>query len=235
MTGTATGRGVRIAVIDSGVNPDHAHIEASRLAAGAGIRGDGSVELGAEATLDRLGHGTAVMAAIQEKAPGATCIPIRVFHDSLRTTGLGLIAALDWAIAQRVDVINLSLGSTTPAHAPAFGAAIERANRAATIVVAPREVDGAPCYPGAIDGVIGVGIDWDCPRAAFRVAEDQRHFLASGYPRPIPGVPPRRNLYGISFATAQLSGFAACALENLPSAGPARITALRTALYANAR
>jgi len=33
--------------------------------------------------------------------------------------------------------------------------------------------------------------------------------IASGYPRPIPGVQPRRNLYGISFAVAQASGFAA--------------------------
>lgn len=233
MTARATGRGVRIAVIDSGVNPDHSHIDASRLSPGVGIGGDGGIDKGPEATLDRLGHGTAVMAAIQEKAADATCIPIRLFHDSLKTTGFGLITALDWAISQGADIINLSLGSTNPAHAAAFAAAIERANTAGAIIVAPHEVDGAPCYPGALDGVLSVRLDWDCPRDSFRpAAGGSGTFLASGYPRPIPGVPPRRNLYGISFATAQMSGFAACALEDSAMAvgGAGRIEAVRSAL-----
>ena len=36
---------------------------------------------------------------------------------------------------------------------------------------------------------------------------------ASGYPRPIPGVPPERNLKGLSFAVANASGFLALAIE----------------------
>ena len=40
-------------------------------------------------------------------------------------------------------------------------------------------------------------------------------FLASGYPRPAPGIPKERNLQGISFAVANMSGFAARALESL--------------------
>ena len=38
-------------------------------------------------------------------------------------------------------------------------------------------------------------------------------FFASGYPRPLPGVPPARNLNGISFAVANMSGFVARACE----------------------
>ena len=37
--------------------------------------------------VDVIGHGTAVMAAIQEKAPDAEYFAVRVFHSSLRTTG----------------------------------------------------------------------------------------------------------------------------------------------------
>jgi len=38
-------------------------------------------------------------------------------------------------------------------------------------------------------------------------------FRASGYPRPVPGVPPARNLHGISFAVANMTGFVARACE----------------------
>jgi len=52
-------------------------------------------------------------------------------------------------------------------------------------------------------GVIAVGLDWDVPRGMARLGEDGIHY-ASGYPRPIEGVPLQRNLHGISFATAQV-------------------------------
>ncbi|MCT2401457.1 S8 family serine peptidase [Novosphingobium mangrovi (ex Huang et al. 2023)] len=235
MSIAATGRGVRIAVIDSGIHPQHSHIEASRLLPGISVRGDGTIDAVDDATLDRLGHGTAVTAAIQEKAPEASCIPIRVFHEGLKTTGHALITAIDWAIEQGVDIVNLSLGSTNPAHAPSFAAAIERAEEKGVIVVAPRAVGGPPCYPGALEGVLAVDLDWDCPRETYRPATDGSGcFFASGYPRPIPGVALRRNIHGISFATAQMSGFVACALERLdaPIAGDSRIEAVRAALCA---
>ena len=215
MFGAATGKGIRIAVIDSGVHPGHDHIDADGLERGIGVRGDGTIETSADTTSDRLGHGTAVTAAIQEKAPGAICLPVRVFHEALKTTAQALITAIDWAAAQGVDIINLSLGSTNPAHAPAFAAAVERCRDAGSLIVAPYDVNELPCYPGSLAGVLSVGLDWDCPRDRFRLAQDSaKRCYASGFPRPINGVPPRRNLYGISFATAQISGFAALALEN---------------------
>jgi hypothetical protein len=84
-------------------------------------------------------------------------------------------------------------------------------------MVAARQALGVPCWPGALDDVLGVGLDWDVPRERWRVEDGV--FYASGHPRPIPGVPQRHNLYGISFATAQASGFAARAFEALREAG----------------
>lgn len=234
MNGRPTTHPLRIAVIDSGIHPQHDHIDASRLLPGVAIAGDGTLDAAANATLDRLGHGTAVTAAIQEKAPETLCIPVRVFHDALKTTGYALVAAIDWACAQGVDIINLSLGSTNPAHAPAFAAAITRAGEAGAIVVAPHAVGDVPCYPGALVGVLSVGLDWDCPRETYRAACDgTSRFFASGFPRPIPGVPLRRNIHGISFATAQMSGFAACALERIDGATAKknRLSAVQAALH----
>jgi subtilisin family serine protease len=218
---------VRVAVIDSGVHPDHPHIAANRLLPGVAIASDGTVTADDEATLDRLGHGTAVTAAIQEKAPGALILPVRVFHDALKTSARALVTAIAWSIEQGADVINLSLGTVNAAHREVFADAVAQAGEAGALIVAAREAEGVACFPGSLDGVLGVGLDWDCPRERWRVEDGV--FYASGYPRPIPGVAPRRNLYGISFATAQASGFAARVGAKTGLRGP---IALRAALLA---
>ena len=182
---------LRIAVIDSGVNPSHPHI----------ARVDGGYP--ENDFLDRLGHGTAVMAAIQEKAPDAEYFAVRVFGHELRTNMDALIAAIQWSIDQKMDVINLSLGTSNPAHAETFAPFL----RHAVFVAA------AGAYPGDLPGVIRVTADPDCPRDQFRC--DGEHYFESGYPRPVPGVPPERNLSGISFAVANMTGFVAQACAGL--------------------
>lgn len=218
--GGATGAGVRIAIIDSGVQAAHPHILSDRLSPGIAILSDGTTQAHSS---DRLGHGTAVAASIQEKAPDAICMPVRVFHDALRTSALALLRAIDWSVMHGADIVNLSLGSTNAAHANAFAEAAERAARAGVMLVAAAsDAQGTLCYPGGLPDVLGVDVDWDCPRESYRWsqgtgagAEEDLLFRASGYPRPIPGVPQRRNLYGVSFAVAQMTGFAARAFETL--------------------
>jgi len=80
---------------------------------------------------------------------------------------------------------------------------------------AAAEDDGVRWLPGSLPGVVSVRLDATCPRHEYRVAagEGATIFGASGFPREIPGVPPERNLNGISFAVANMSGFAACARE----------------------
>lgn len=198
---------VRVAVIDSGVQTGHPHICAERVLPGMAILADGTMLTGEDAAIDRLGHGTAVTAAIQEKAPDADIVPIRVFHDALKASARTLAAGIEYSLEQGVDIINLSLGTTNPAHCDLFAGLVARATAQGVLIVAAHDANGAACWPGALDGVLGVGLDWDVPRDRWRVA--QGVVYASGYPRPIPGVPQRHNLYGISFATAQVSGFAA--------------------------
>jgi len=218
-----TGRNVRIAVIDSGVHPGHPHIRATQLRGGVGITREGAIEDDPQAMLDRLGHGTAVTAAIQERAPDAEIVTARVFREALRASAMALIAAIDWSIDAGADIINLSLGSTNSAHQAAFAQAVARAAQAGVVLVAARAADGTPCFPGSLAGVVGVDLDWECPRGSYRaeLSNGTPHFIASGYPRPIDGVPPQRNLYGVSFAVAQMTGFAALAHEKLRGSTPA--------------
>ena len=117
-------RGVRVAVIDSGVHPGHPHVGV----VDAGVSFDADGARGVD-TVDRLGHGTAVAAAIREKAPDAAIMPVKVFDRELRATADALVAAIDWAVDARVHLINLSLGTANPAHQARLGEALVRAAR----------------------------------------------------------------------------------------------------------
>ena len=186
---------VRLAVIDSGVHLGHPHI--GQVAGGASFGpGDGTYA-------DRLGHGTAVMAAIQEKAPLAEYYALRVFDRALRTRVEHLLEALEWCLANQIDIVNLSLGTANPDHAARFLEFIVRAADSLAIVSA------AGSLPGSLPGVVGVELDVECDRGKYSYHEATGNFAASGCPRPIPGVAPERNLQGISFAVANLTGFAA--------------------------
>jgi subtilisin family serine protease len=206
---TSTGKGIRVAVIDSGVNSNHPHINS--IAGGVAIAGDTEEPF----YIDTLGHGTAVMAAIQEKAPDAEYLAVRVFHSALRTSIESLLHAIEWSIAQRVHVINLSLGTINPAHASRFAPLIERAAEHGAILVSARQSNEVPALPGSLPGVIGVNLDWDCPRETYRFNQTDSaiEWYASGYPRDLPNVPRARNLNGISFAVANMTGFVIRAVD----------------------
>lgn len=201
----ATGRGLRVAVIDSGVNSRHPHI--SHVAGGVSVVGP--YDIREDSFIDFLGHGTAVMAAIQEKAPEAEYFAVKLFHNSLSTTTPALIAAIQWAIGKGVDVINLSLGTLNFEYQSRFQAIGEEATARGIIFVSAREAGGRACLPGSLPGVIGVSLDRECPRTRYRSVEEDgvRVYYASGYPRSLPGMPRERNLHGISFAVANMTGF----------------------------
>jgi hypothetical protein len=165
---------------------------------------------------DRLGHGTAVTAAIREKAPDAAIVAIKVFDRELTTTGAALVSAIDWAMAHGARAINLSLGTTNPAHEGALRDVVGRARTGGAFVIAAAPQPGARWLPGALPGVVSVEVDWTLARDVFRAEvtiEGALRLWASGFPRPIPGVPPERNLKGPSFAVANATGLIARALS----------------------
>ena len=201
---------MKIAIIDSGIHPGHPHVE--RVAGGVGVTAEGFDP----DFLDRLGHGTAVAAAIHEKVPGADLYAVKVFDRRLSATIGAIVRALEWCLDQRMDVINLSLGTANPEHRTEF----ERVLSDDALIVS-----AAHMLPGSLSGTIGVAAE-DCPRDTYRYRDGV--FYASPYPRSIPGVPPERNLSGVSFAVANMTGFVALALAEVPRQN------LREALIARA-
>ena len=207
-----TGRGVRIAIVDSGVHADHPHV--GGVAGGVTIDGDGRQH---PDFVDRLGHGTAITAAIREKAPDAELFAVKVFDRALSTNIAALVDAIDWSVASGAHLVNLSLGTSREAHAGPLGDAVARAAARGAILVAARADEGVRWLPGSLPGVLPVEVDWRLPRDRYRseTIDGASVFHASGFAREIPGVPPGRNLHGVSFAVANMTGFAARALEGM--------------------
>lgn len=188
---------MKIAIIDSGIHSGHPHVGEIAGAVEITPAGEGSD------TADRLGHGTAVAGAIREKVPDAKLYAVKVFDRRL-TANIGVILrALEWCREHGMDLVNLSLGTENPAHRESF----ERVIGQDLLVVS-----AAGALPGSLPEVIGVAADPDCPRDIFRY--DAGVFYASPYPRPIPGIPVERNLHGISFAVANMTGLVARSLQD---------------------
>jgi subtilisin family serine protease len=209
---------VRIAVVDSGVHAAHPHVNG--IAGGIAILPDGRED---SDFTDRLGHGTAVAAVIREKAPESQLFAVKIFHRSLAAQIGPLACAIEWSVRHSMDLINLSLGTSNPAHEPVLREIVGDAARQGCRIVAAGEDAGVHWLPGSIEGVIPVELDWECPRGEYRTHHGRGGRLiyrASGYPRPIPGVPPERNLKGLSFAVANVTGLLAASCSGPGMPGP---------------
>ena len=204
---------ISVAVVDSGANVPHPHLPG--VAGGVAIDFEGNES---DDYVDRLGHGTAAAAAIYEKAPDAELYAVKVFDRELATTVPTLVCAIDWASSRRMRLVNLSLGTPHGFREPELAPAVERAIAAGTIIVSAQAHENSLWYPGSMPGVVGVLLDPDHARASVSGEDVAGRVVlrASGFPRPVPGVPPERNLNGISFAVANVTGVLASVLAAHP-------------------
>lgn len=152
----ATGRGVRVGVVDSGWDRGQPH---PRVLSGMGILGidgpGGTLRLGDDH--DRIGHGTAVADLVLRTAPEAEVVPVRVFDTHLETSPAVLAAGIRWAADAGVHVLNLSLGTREDAGVRTLYAACEYARRRGVVVVAACAQDGVSS-PAIFDNAISVGV-----------------------------------------------------------------------------
>ena len=238
----ATGAGVRVAVIDSGVDATVPQLR-GRVARGADfLHGDDS------GRQDCIGHGTAVASIIaaapvpesgfQGLAPGVTIVPVRISEQTeidgkavgARGSPADFAAAINWAVTDgNVQVINLSLVMT--AKNDAVRDAVARAIAAGIVVVAAAgnhgdELNGGPLpFPAAYDGVIGVGaITPDGVRAAYSQHGSYVDLTAIGDRVTVAALRGgHRTDQGTSFAAPFVSATAALIKQRFPDATPAEV------------
>ncbi|HYU34299.1 MAG TPA: S8 family serine peptidase [Thermoanaerobaculia bacterium] len=226
----ATGKGVRIAVIDTGVDVSHPDLR-GRIA-----RVGNFVEHGEQEFTNDI-HGTAVVGVIAAEtnnqvgivgvAPQAEIYALKACWPKAPGTreavcdSYTLARAIDFAIAQGVQILNFSLGGP---HDPLLARLIGTALQRGIVVVAADPGDSQRSFPASLPGVIAVlGVDQAVP----------------GAPQPRAGPPdvgaPSVDILstvphgsydffsGSSLAAAQVSGVVALLLEREPHLAPAQV------------
>jgi serine protease len=186
----ATGAGAVVAVIDSGVFATHPDL-AGRLLPGRDFVQDDATPQ------DGDGHGTHVTGivvankengtGVSSVAPGATVLPLRVLDDEGRGSTTAVSKAIDYAVAQGAQVINLSLGADVPLVGAGgdaeFNAALGRAADANVTIVAAAGNYAVPiCEQPAIAGrLLCVGaVDKRRMRSFYSSSAGPRGIMAPG-------------------------------------------------------
>jgi len=156
--GDGSGRGVRVAVIDSGVDADHPAV--GTVAGGAVLEFDrdarDSVRIVEGPHRDLYGHGTACAAIIRELAPSAELYSVRVL--GARLTGRAHVFArgLEWCIDNDMHVVNLSLSTTNDDWYAGFHELCDLAAYAGIVLVAALSNERKSSYPSEFSSVLSV-------------------------------------------------------------------------------
>lgn len=224
------GAGVEIAIIDTGIDPDHPDLNVKK-----GI----SVLDEHESWVDDNGHGTHVAGVIGAQdneigtvgiAPEADIFAVKALDQEGDGWESEIIAGIDWAIKENVDIINLSLTSCQPSTA--MKSTIGRAESSGIAVVAASG-NGVLCsgeylndvmYPARYESVISVGaVDEKQARALFSYGGESLDFVAPGtkvyssyittdkYPDGY------KNMNGTSMAAPYVSGVLALTMQAYPN------------------
>ncbi len=185
-----TGRGIRVAVLDTGVDAEHPDL-AGRIADEACIvQLDPGCLPGDHAAADDHGHGTNVAGIVASAgaisapgvAPGAEIVAIKVMNKQNRFVTSDVLAGLDRLIGRRdLRAVNLSLGTDTRyrgacddagAVPQAFAAAIGALRAQGTLAVVA-SMNGAPPgempAPACVRDALTVGAVYDAQSAAYQV------------------------------------------------------------------
>ncbi|MEM9345365.1 MAG: S8 family serine peptidase [Planctomycetota bacterium] len=213
------GSGVRIAIIDTGVEQDHAWV-GGKLAESYGVVtfDDGRTEIEPCEPLDVCGHGTAAAGQIRRVAPGAELLSIRVLSETRQGSSEALVSALQWVAEQDVHIVNMSLSTLRLALALRIGHAVDElyAKHVPCICAKGYQQDGRD-YPTSFGASIGVTYDALQP-AELRYREGEMvEFVAHGVDSVVAWQNgSTRKVTGSSYATPLVSGLVARMLSAKP-------------------
>lgn len=240
-----TGKGVRVAIIDSGVNLDNPNLQDADIAAGYDYVTDSAATM-----TDESGHGTnvtqmivgdGVYSAVRGIAPEATVVPLRCFYVNEKGTGVAetadLIAAMYAAVdVYDCDVVNISWGFNT--NFEDLQDAVDHIEEAGAVLVAAvgnattTSPQGTVIYPAAYENAVGVGsVD-----STYKVASSSQQTAAVDACAPgvsikfMKEIKDKKIYYGISsgtsFAAPCVAGAAALIRQLQPEFSTASFRAL---------
>jgi len=234
----ATGAGVRVAVVDSGIDGTHPLV--------GGINGGVALEYDPEspdgvrttngAHADLFGHGTACAAIIRRVAPQSELYSIRVLGSRLTGKGTVFAAGLRWAVEHEMHVVNLSLSTGRHEYFGLLHELVDAAYFRNIMVICAINNVSAPSYPAQYSSVFSV---------AARAGSDPMHFDYNPSP-PVEFGAPGISLdvawldhttiaaTGNSFSAPHIAGLVALILSKHPGMTPFAMKTVLCALADNA-
>ena len=154
--GGSTGAGIRVGIVDSGLERSHPLLNGRVVESVAVELVDGEPNVVPDDGADLYGHATACGGIILGMAPEVDLVSIRVLGSDLRGKGTAFAAGLEWAIENGIDVLNLSLSSKSEAMFSVFHDLVDQAYfRGMPRVSAANNVPAAS-YPSLFSGVVSV-------------------------------------------------------------------------------
>jgi subtilisin len=231
-----TGRGVKVGVIDSGVDKEHPDLKDKiKDSVEAYVLSGGRIGFRQCTTSDAAGHGTACASIITSLAPDIELYSIKVLGAQASGSAELFLAGLDYAIKQNLHIINLSLGTTKRDLIAPLHDLLDKAYRAGTVIVAAANNLPQPSFPSIFSSSLvsvskqdgndpynfgynyGEVIELTAPGIQVKAA-----WPGGGY----------RQLTGNSFACPHITGIIALIMEAYPNLTPFQI---KTVLYSIAR
>jgi subtilisin family serine protease len=235
----STGAGVKVAVIDSGIDAGYPGV--GPLAGGAVVVADADAPRGARVVEgpheDLFGHGTACAAIIRQAAPDADLYSVRVLGERLTGRGIVFAEGMRWALAHDMQVLNMSLSTSRVDYFGLFHEIVDEAYFQRAMVVCAVNNVRTPSYPSQYASVFSV---------AAHDGRDPFHFDYNTAP-PVEFGAPGIDLEvgwlggrtiratGNSFAAPHITGLIARILGKHPGLTPFQMKTVLLALADNAR
>jgi subtilisin len=156
--GDACGDGVTVAVVDSGVDSDHAMVGPVDGYAAFALddTGAGGVALDTAPHDDVVGHGTACAGIIRSIAPRCRLLSVRVLGERLSGRSSVFAAGLQWALSSGAQVVSCSLSTSRRENAALFHEVADLAAHSGVVIVCAVNNVAGPSIPATFASVVSV-------------------------------------------------------------------------------
>ena len=232
-----TGLGVRICLIDSGIEYSHDRITNIGSSYGVALNPAGRARVSEADHLDVVGHGTACASVISTVAPDARLDSVRVLGPANRGQATAFLTALEWAIGRAYNIVNLSLSTRKAEHRHRLLDLAETAAAAGVLLVCSAHNSPVESYPWTLASVISVGSHAGVNRYEIQMNPDPPvEFYAGGVNVDAAWIGgTTRILSGNSFATPAISATLARIVQGFPGLRPWQYKYLLSLLATNIR
>ncbi len=228
---TGRGQGVRIALLDTGVDDTHPDLAGAIAGSYEVIRDATGWQCLPRPASDAVGHGTACAGIIHALAPEAEIHSVKVIGNDARGSAEQLVHGLKWAIEAGCHIVNASLGTLDRKSREPIAELADQAFYAGVLIVAAANNRGQTAWPANLSSVLTVDSAHleDPLRFHYRLATPIE-LEAKGIYVEAPTTGGGRKLFtGTSFACPHVTALAARLLSVHPGLQP---FAVRAALHA---